>query len=92
MVLLDGNGSGHPREVDELAVGIDTASMARVGLEQSSADSDGDKAEHAGALAEPDDPVMEGFVHHLELELDDPRIVAVEDGEGFRADKARDGG
>lgn len=64
--------------------------MARPRFEQFPAHGDGDETEEAGAVAEADDPVLEGFVHQFELEFDGPGIVAVEDGEGLLADEAVD--
>jgi hypothetical protein len=63
----------------------------RAMLEQSASDSHMNDAERARAFIEADDPLLEGFVHHLELELDDPHIVAAEHGEGLGANQAADG-
>lgn len=62
--------------------------MARPGFKQLPSHSDSNEAEQACAVADPDDPVAEGLVHHFELELDGPGVVAVEDCEGFGADEA----
>lgn len=80
------------RDLDQLSVQHDALGMCSLWLKQGAANGQVDEAEKPGTVAEADDPVLEGIVHDTELDLDDPEVVAVEDGEGFGADEAGDGG
>lgn len=91
MVFFDGDGPRDTGDLDDLPVHVYAARVAGAGFEEAAAHGDGNEAEQACAGAQADDPVVEGFVHHFELELDDPGVVAVEDGEGFGADEPADG-
>lgn len=77
--------------LNQLAVQEHALSMRPLRLEQRASHRKVDQPERAGSLAETNDPVLEAFVHHPELDFDRPCVVAVEDSEGFSTDLARDG-
>ena len=46
--------------------------MRSVGFKDGAADCEADEAEESGSVAETDDPVLEGVVHHFEFDFDYP--------------------
>lgn len=78
--------------LNQLTIQHDVLAVGPLRLEQGAADREADETEEAGTVAKADDPVLKGVVHDFEFDLDDPQVVAVEDGEGLGADEAGDGG